>query len=328
MKKREEMRINSIVIHEVIKEANTTTAEVYLSEELLDIENPHINKIVTSLEDSFRKKTLKRAKFSEGGFQEEVDDFTNYDLVEVSKTLTRKLKDNIQGISPSKGGYLIFTEFENNHNFLGVFLVRNTDGTKLIQSGTSWNLNSTQYLNVEHFAMGAQINLTILTSASPDRYISLVRGNTDISSYFENWIGIDDSKQENKDAEALYEISNLVDLPEDITNRDEFKKKIHDYANTRPSKVVNLRELSQFLYEDENILSNYCTNNNIDIDGEFKLSGKNLNRFYKVAVKADNIELSAPRSSFNPNMIRVANGQVIINSSSLAEEIQNSLNNN
>ena len=318
------MIINSIVIHEVIKEANTTDADVYLSDELLDITNPHINKIVTTLEDSFRKKTLKRAKFSTEGFQEEVDDFTNYDLIEISKSLTRKLKNNIQGISPSKGGYLIFTEFENNHNFLGVFLVRNTDGTKLTQQGNSWDLNSTQYLNVEHFAMGAQINLTILISPSEDRYISLVRGNTDISSYFEHWIGIDDSKQENKDAEALYEISNLIDLPTDLT-RDELKKKIHDFAKNHPSKTINLRELSQFLYEDENKIPDYCTDNNIDIDGEFKLAGKNLSKFYKVSVKADNIELSAPRSSFNPDIIEINGDRVIINSSALVQQLQNSL---
>ncbi len=318
------MTINSIVIHEVIKEANTTDAEVYLSEELLDITNPHIAKIVTTLEDSFRKKTLKRAKFSPEGFQEEVDDFTNYDLIATSKALTTKLKNNIQGISPSKGGYLIFTEFENNHNFLGVFLVRNTDGTKLTQQGNSWDLNSTQYLNVEHFAMGAQINLTVLASPSDDRYIALVRGNTDISSYFEHWIGIDDSKQENKDAEALYEISNLIALPADIT-RDELKKKIHEFARSRPSKTINLRELSQFLYEDENKIPEYCEDNNIDIDGEFKLTGKNLSKFYKVSVKADNIELSAPRSSFNPDMIEINGDRVIINSSTLVEQLQNSL---
>ena len=318
------MTINSIVIHEVIKEANTTDAEVYLSEELLDITNPHITKIVATLEDSFRKKTLKRAKFSPEGFQEEVADFTNYDLIEISKALTTKLKNNIQGISPSKGGYLIFTEFENNHNFLGVFLVRNTDGTKLTQQGNSWDLNSTQYLNVEHFAMGAQINLTVLASLSEDRYIALVRGNTDISSYFEHWIGIDDSKQENKDAEALYEISNLIDLPTDVS-RDELKKKIHEFARSRPSKTINLRELSQFLYEDENKIPEYCADNNIDIDGEFKLTGKNLSKFYKVSVKADNIELSAPRSSFNPDMIEINGDRVIINSSALVEQLQNSL---
>lgn len=315
------MQVNSLIIHEVIKEANSTGATVYLSEETLDISDENIQNIVISLENSFNKKTLRRAKFSEDGFKSKIDNFTNYDLVEVSKELTTTLKENIQNISASKGGYLVFAEYENNHSFLAVFLVRNTDGTKLIQSGNSYDLNSTQYLDVEHFAMGAKINLSILKSTLTDRYISLAKGNTDISGYFENWIGLDDSKEEDRDAEALYEMSNHITLPNGVA-RDELKKMIHDFAKNRPSKTINLKELSQFLYEDENIMSDYCIFNNIDMDGEFKLTGKNLSKFYKVSVKADNIELSAPRSSFNPNMIGINGDKVIINSSALVQQIQ------
>lgn len=315
------MQINSLIIHEVIKEANSTGATVYLSEETLDITDDNIQNIVISLENSFNKKTLRRAKFSENGFKSKIDDFTGYNLVEVSKELTTSLKDNIQNISASKGGYLVFAEYENNHSFLAVFLVRNTDGTKLVQSENSYDLNSTQYLDVEHFAMGAKINLSLLNSLSTDRYISLAKGNTDIAGYFENWVGLDDSHEEDRDAMALYEMANQIILPENVT-RDELKKKIHDFARTRPSKIVNLKELSQFLYEDENIMTNYCVEHNIDMDGEFKLSGKNLSKFYKVSVRADNIELSAPRSSFNPTMIDIDGDKVIINSSALVQQIQ------
>lgn len=321
------MQIKSLIIHEVIKEASSTTATVYLSEETLDVSDENIQNIVISLENSFNKKTLRRAKLSEDGFKAKIDDFANYDLIEVSKDLTTTLKDNIQNIAAAKGGYLVFAEYENNHSFLAVFLVRNTDGTKLVQSGNSYDLNSTQYLDVEHFAMGTKINISLLNAGSSDRYVSLARGNTEIAGYFENWVGLDDSKQENKDAEALFDISNNIALPDGV-ERDELQKMIHDFAKTRPSKIINLRELSQFIYEDENIIPNYCISNNIDIDGEFKLTGKNLSRFYKVSVRADNIELSAPRSSFNPNMIDIDGDKVIINSSALVQQIQANIRNN
>lgn len=322
------MQINSLIIHEVIKEPNSTGATVYLSEETLDVEDENIQNIVISLESSFNKKTLRRAKLSEDGFKAKIDDFTNYNLIEVSKKLTRNLKDNIQNISAAKGGYLVFAEYENNHSFLAVFLVRNTDGTKLVQSANSYDLNSTQYLDVEHFAMGTKINLSLLNTGSNDRYVALARGNTDIAGYFENWVGLDDSKQENKDAEALFDISNNITLPTGV-ERDELQKMIHDFAKTRPSKIVNLRELSQFLYHDENILSDYCISHNIDIDGEFKLTGKNLSKFYKVSVRADNIELSAPRSSFNEDMIDTTDDdKVIIYSSALVQQIKANIRNN
>ncbi len=185
-----------------------------------------------------------------------------------------------------------------------------------------------QYLDVDHLAMGVKINLSLLNSNSDDRYISLVRGKQEISRFFENWVGIDDIKQESKDANALYEVSNNIDLPDNVT-RDEFKKKIFDYAKSHPSKTINIRELSSFLYEgDRDHIPSYCQNNNIDIDGEFKLTGRNLNKFYKVYARADGIELSAPRNKFNPDMITTSDGMVIIHSANLAQQILDNISQN
>lgn len=322
------MQLNSVIIHEIRKEANTTnTATLYLSNSILDINNDNVLKIVTSLEESFSRKTLKRAKFSEDGFKEDFQNFRNIDIMNFSNVLTTKLKNNINGISQAKGGYLVFARYTTTQDFLAIFLVRNTEGSKLIPSAGSWDLDSTQYLDVEHFAMGAKINLSVLNSDSDDRYISLVRGNTDISHYFEAWIGLDDPKQENKDAQALYNVANQIELPDGMT-RDELKKNIFDYAKSHRDRVVNLKALSSFIFNDEDYITNYCEQNNVDIDGEFKLSGPNLSRFYKVSVKANNIELTAPRSSFNPDMIEIVDGQVVIHSQELAQQIQSALNSN
>lgn len=322
------MQLNSVIIHEIRKEANTTnTATLYLSNSILDINNENVLKIVTSLEESFSRKTLKRAKFSEDGFKEDFQNFRNIDIMNFSNVLTTKLKNNINGISQAKGGYLVFARYTTTQDFLAIFLVRNTEGSKLIPSAGSWDLDSTQYLDVEHFAMGAKINLSVLNSDSDDRYISLVRGNTDISHYFEAWIGLDDPKQENKDAQALYNVANQIELPDGMT-RDELKKNIFDYAKSHRDRVVNLKALSSFIFNDEDYITNYCEQNNVDIDGEFKLSGPNLSRFYKVSVKANNIELSAPRSSFNQDMIEIVDGQVVIHSQELAQQIQSALNSN
>ncbi|KFN40860.1 MAG: hypothetical protein JU82_00325 [Sulfuricurvum sp. MLSB] len=321
------MTLKSIVIHEITKEAGSTnSASIYLSNDTLDVTNENVKRIVNSLEESFARKTVKRAKFADGGFQDRVESFESFEILSLSRNLTENLKDRIDGISAAKGGYLVFAEYASNHDFLALFLVRNTDGSKLTPNAGSWDLNSTQYLDVEHFAMGAKINLSILNGTSEDRYVSLVRGNTDISHYFEGWIGLDDTKQENKDAEALYDVANQIDLPAGVT-REELKKKIFDYTKSHRDRVINLRELSQYLYADENKISNFCSENNIDIDGEFKLTGSNLQKFYKVSVKADNIELTAPRSSFNPNAIRIVDGSVVINSPGLVQQIQNALNN-
>lgn len=316
------MIIESVVIHEIIKAEKATT--LFLSDSAVDHNDEQIQAMISTLDSSFSKKTLRRAKFSDDGFRATIKDFTKIDLLRESKSLTNKLKESVQNIPAAKGGYLIFCTFKNSKSFLAVFLVRDTKGSLLKQKDDkSWDVKPTEYLDVEHFAMGAKINLDVLNSDSDDRYISLVKGNTDISEYFENWIGLDDKKPESKDADALYDIANKIPLPEGTEDRDAFKKKIFDYAKSRSPKIVNLRDLSKHLYDNEDTIQKYCDDNEIDLDGEFKLSGKQLNRFFKVSVKAGGIELSAPRSSFSPQGIEVLQDgkSILIHSEKLAEEI-------
>jgi nucleoid-associated protein YejK len=193
-------------------------------------------------------------------------------------------------------------------------LIRNTKSPLFkLKNDNSWDVIDSHHLDIEHFAMGAKINLDILNSGSEDRYVALIKGNTDVSGYFEHWIGIDDTKQETKDADALYELSNSINLPNGVSSRDNLKRKIYDYVRSQPSKVLNLRALSKHLYEDEAVITNYCDEKSIDIDGEFKLSTKQLSKFIKIIVIAGELELRAPRGSFKPNGIHVSpDGQSVL----------------
>lgn len=321
------MQITSVVIHEIIKQEQVQEATMVLTDTSLDINHPYVKKTIKELDESFKNKTPNRAKFSEDGFQSVITDFSNFDTIEVSKQLTETLKIGIQNILLAKGGYLVFTEFTVQDDFLAIFLIRNTDGTQLTLTGNSWDVDSTEYLNVDHFAMGVKINITkLLDATTNERYIKLVRGSTDISKYFENWIGLEDTKQESRDASALFEIANHIDLPEGV-NRDELKKKIYQYAKNSQDNLVNLKGLSSFLYQDENILSNYAEETGKDIDGEFRLRGTYLNKFIKVRANADGITLVAPLEKFSPNKIQLGddNQTIIIHSPSLVEEIKESL---
>lgn len=322
------MNIKSVVIHEIKKNENKTGAGIFLTKTELDKNSNNVQTIISSLDESFSKKTIRRAKFSSDGFKSAIADFNNINLVSDSSALAKRLKDGIQNIPAAKGGYLVFCEYVTTRSFLSVFLVRNTTGSLLKPiNGESWDVESIMYLDVDHFAMGVRINLDVLNSTSDDRYIHLVKGNTDISDYFENWVGVDDKKQEVKDGEALYEMANKIDLPEGVTDRDAFKKQIFDYVSGKPSKVVNLRELSDYLYSDTDRIANYCADIDLDIDGEFKLSGAQLKKFVKISVTAGGIKLEAAREKFSPSGISVSdNGQIVlIHSKELAASIRESL---
>jgi len=326
------MKITSVVIHEIEKEDKKIGAKSYITDEYLDIKI--YGNILEKLDSSFSKKSPKRAKFSQDGFTKVITDFSSFDLLAVSKLLTEKLESEIKNVAPAKGGYLIFCKYTTNDDFLAVFLVRNTKSEFIkqkVDSGVkSWDVNPAVYLDSEHFAMGVRINLNILNSTkNDDRYIALAKGTTDISQYFEGWVGLDDTKQESKDADALYKLSNNIDLPKGVKDRNEFQKNIFDYLKARGRKSVNLRDLSKHLYDDENTITKYCDKNKIDIDGEFKLSANNRNKFYKISVSADGIDLTAPKSSFSNNSgISISsNGKsVVIKSEELVKKIRESLN--
>lgn len=322
------MKIKSVVVHEIKKAEKTTVAEIVLTDQALNHRDAMIIDIVTKLDESFGKKTPKRAKFNEDGFKKTITDFSAIDLLEKSRELTTNLKTNIQNIAAAKGGYLLFCEYETTKKFLAVYLIRDTKSPLFkLKDDNSWDVVDAHHWEIEHFAMGAKINLDILNSDSEDRYVALIKGNTDVSGYFENWIGIDDAKSESKDANALYEISNKIALPDGVANRDDLKRKIYDFVKSQPSRSLNLRALSKHLYEDEDTITKYCDDNSIDIDGEFKLSVTQLRKFYKLVVTAGEIELRAPRSSFAPNGIQVSpDGQsVVIHNKQFADAVTQSL---
>lgn len=322
------MELKSVVIHEIKKQEATTGAELFLTHNELDKTNEKVTEIISKLDESFSKKTIRRAKFANDGFKSAIADFGNINLVTDSAALAQKLKDGIQNIPAAKGGYLVFCTYKTTRMFLSVFLVRNTSGSLLkLADNQSWDIESIMYLDVDHFAMGVRINLDVLTSNSDDRYIHMVKGNTDISDYFENWVGIDQTKQEAKDGEALYEMANKIDLPKGVTDRDALKKQIFDYVSGRPSNIVNLRELSEYLYGDASMIVTYCAENDLDIDGEFKLSGAQLKKFVKISVTAGGIKLEASRDKFSTSGISVSADDAIVNirSVELAKAIKESL---
>lgn len=317
-----ELKITNLIIHEIKKEENTKKEDVVsILSDTETVINDKSTSLLKSLNESFSKRSPKRGKLSSNGFKESISDFQNIKLVPESKILVNRLKDKIQEINFAKGGYLVFCQYSVIDNFLSVFLLRNTLSAIFERQNDSFDIKDTTHLNVDKFAMGVKINLTRLTDESDERYVQLSRGNTEISDYFENWIGLTDTKQESKDAAALYGLTKTIPLPQGIDNRDQLRKNIYDYANNQPHKKVNVRNLSSYLYEDEDFITQHIPPD-LDIDAEFTLSGKNLNKFYKINAKADGIDLSASRDTFNnTNLIEITDDTVLIHSKDLVKEI-------
>lgn len=322
------LQIKKIAIHEVVKKQTETTATEYISNALMDVKNKKVISIIELLDNEFTKKTGKKAKFLKNdGFVKEIKDFSNIDLLNNSGNLTTKLKDQIMNITNAVGGYLVFCEYANRHDFLSVFLVRNTNSNKLSKSNGAWDVETVEHLDLKGFAMGVKINLTLLLdSNSDDRYLTFVKGNTKVSEYFEKWVGIDDFKTETKDFNSFMQIVENIDLPQQYIDENktsnEFKSDIYNYIKSKKDNRVNLKELSNHFYDDDSIFDKYALDNNIDIDGEFKVSSSQLKKLYRINVQAEEITLQAPFTKFSKKIIKFDNDKIIIDSKDLHDKVK------
>lgn len=313
------MNISGVVVHKIEKEEGTNDDQSTIlieSESYLDVSNEQIIKIVETLNNAFTKRTINRATLSDAasGFKLTINDFENINLLDISQLLCRNLRQQIFNLSSAKGGYLVFTLYQSgNCTYLGVFFVRKTTGSNIEfqNPDNSWEVELVQYLDVKHFAMGVRINIDNLLNNQDSRYLQLVKGNTEVSDYFTNWIGVSTPISENVDAENLFLIINNIELEENI-DRDEVKRQVYNYAKSQTNSLINIRSLSSYIFEDSEKIINYCDTQGIEISHEFKVKGKHLNKFYRITAHADGILLQASYDKFNEADIRVLDDETII----------------
>ncbi len=316
------LKIKNVVIHEINKEENSLPV-VSLSEHKLNYPNENINSLMDKLDDVFKNKIPKRAKLKTNSkFR---DFIKTSDFLGKSKELINNLSQQLTNLHQAKGGYFLFVEYKAQNNFLAVFILRNTEGFITKNEGNEYDIDTVVHLDTNKLAMGMRINLDIFNNneieKDKQRYVSLIRGNTDVSQYFDNWIEIDDTQSESADAISLIEIANNIDLPEGIDDRDELKRKIGEFADNATNNIVDLAALSSSIFGNKECLADYCNKNNIDIDSQFKISRTNINKFFKVIAKADGINISFDREKFEDS-INIQGDNLIIKSPKLIEEIQ------
>ncbi len=322
------LEIINVVIHEIKKDQEIAQPDVHLSQSTIPVDSK-IESFVKKLCDVFSTKLLERAIFNQNStFVSCTTEFNNYDFLGSSQNLVEKLKEQLTNVTNAKGGFLVFFEVKSPEQSLYVFLVRNTQGFIFEENNSSYVLNAIEYIDLDHIAMGVRINISKYlnyNAKSPNRYISLVRGNTDISEYFRNWIGIDKENSESTDCKKLYEIANKITLPDHIDSRDELKRIIVSYADNSNNRI-SLKGLSQQLYNDDGYIQKFAHENDIDIDSEFTLKGKYKKMFFKVTVNVDGINFSAERSAFDEKiLIHRDKNQLIITSKELIMEIDEQL---
>lgn len=336
------MKINYVVVHELQKEVNRTGASLKLSSNLLDIDENCIE-LITELNKRYSALSITYANFVDDEFSIFPREFCTYyedrneaTFLNFSNNTIKKLKDIVKNNAPSKGGYLVFADYEDHGNFVGIFLIRNTTG-KLFEQDTktlNFKINTSVHIDFEKMAMACRIN-TDFYSRNEGRCLSFIKkGNADISNYFIEWISCSDKEDNTKDTLYLKEMLDVIPAPfnecGESIDRDDFREKVYKQIKNNDKSYVDLKILGKVLYDDEKKFTEFAQERELPINTEFKANPKILKKIINVNIKADHISLDFPHRYLNEKVIITPDlpNTIIINSSILAEKLRTEMDDN
>lgn len=336
------MELNNIIIHELKKESGTNETELIRSDELTEINDNSIG-LVSALNNSYNNDKILYAVFdkSEGKyfpekFQEYKDSTqNNAEFISFTRNVIGNLETLIKPVTLATGGYFVFAEYVSHTNdFLGVFLIRDTEGKTLSKTENSFSIDSVEYVDTSNLAMACRIN-NGKYDIDEENYLSLTQlRQQDISEYFKNWISIEQIETSSEYTKQLYDIISQIERPINPNTETEyeienFRNLVYSYASSSPNRTINLRDLSQHFYDDPNTISDYAMNNDIAIDTEFRYNSRQLKRFIKLEVNRDGINFKISRGAFD-DKVRFSDEDdslVIIESATFANALRNEIDN-
>lgn len=334
-----DLNLHHLVVHELVKEADSVEASLFLTENTLPVEE-RAEALVARLDRTFVQKedTLQ-------GFLSPPEDalFPGYfqhwqeqpGSDEAFLTFTRDtmnaLKLSLQGVVGAKGGYLVYadyTVFETR--MLGIFLVRDTEGVVFDKrpDEAAFALHTITYLNTDKLAMACRIKID-RQAREQGRYVELIKHNKsqkEISEYFLAWIGLE-RPESSKDLTATFlSVVDRLPLPTNETTGEpvpegDFREEVVNFAMKNPQKTINLQAFNEQFYGDQPVTQSFLQENEIELENEFRYDRGAMKRFNNHKVSAEGLYLYFKRNHLTDGQVRVEGENIVIHSPELAEQL-------
>ncbi len=334
------MELKKIVIHELLKEAQSKEVKVVYSEELTTNDDKSL-KLISALNKNYQKEGMFYAIFDDGEGKVFPEKYTKYKksnrkdnhFISFTKSVMANLEQLIKSKTMATGGYFIFAEYTfNNTDFIGVFLIRDVEGEILKRTKKSFSIEPVEYVDTRNLAMACRINEKRLKSKDKN-YLSFTRlKQQTVSDYFKDWISIKQLESSSEYTETLYQIISQLERPIDENTGKEydlqtFRNKVYDSVKASPNKKVNIRDLSNQFYGNPDTIGDYASKNELVLDAEFRYNDRKLKKFIKLEINKDGINLKFSRGAFK-DKIRIDKKNknlVIIDSEKFADALRKEL---
>ena len=142
------------------------------------------------------------------------------------------------------------------------------------------------------------------------------KGQPDVAEYFIQWISASQPESSKHFTERLYDLVSLMPLPVDfetgeIIELNNFRDKVVKYVKDR-GRMVDLNEMGNHFYEDENIFIHHRDLNDFEIDNVFRADRDALYKFNQLEVKAEGIQLKFSRGAYSSLKVRAGEGNLVI----------------
>ncbi len=338
-----EFQLHHLVIHELEKEADSSEAILFLTDQLMPIDE-QASTLVERLNDTFVGKSdllhgylasPEDALFP-GYFQELVDaGFTEAAFLEFSRNTMNALQLSLQGVIGAKGGYLVYADYTAyEKRTLGVFLVRDTEGMVFRRQAeaAAFDLDTTTHLDINKLAMAGRIALSKYQQDN-GRYVDLLKhakSQKEISEYFINWIGLEHPESSKELTQTFMHVVDQLPMPVDADTgspmvEEQFREQVMKFASKSPQKVIEVEKFDAHFYGTEPKTKQFLRENEIPLDDEFRIDQSAMKRHYKHRVYAEGVSLSFDRQHLRRGQVSADGEQVIIHSPQLAEQIMDFL---
>jgi nucleoid-associated protein len=333
-----EIELRRLVIHELVKTAESVDAQLYLSETLVEVED-RSDELVRRLHRTFEGKSdillgqlsspednlfpayFENWRASSGGDEP---------FLQFSRDTMQTLQLGLQGVVGAKGGYLVYAEYVAEAiPMLGLFLVRDTEGLifRRLDQRAGFDLEAVTYLDTNRLAMAARIRLDgSLTKGYQAQLIKHNRSQATISEYFLNWIGLDRTESSRELTESFLDVVEHLPLPYDAdAGREmepaEFQKEVVRYALSAPGQSIELDQFEANFYGSDRPAQNYLAEQGLAFQDGFRVDANTLRRHNRIKAYDNGVSLSFNREHLQDGTVRVEAGKIIIDLPELADQI-------
>lgn len=248
------------IVHKLDKDVNTVgVTTVTLKEEPAKI-NDSARRLIDDIHEKYTKITGK----SFGSFETDLDNYPTQKFIkeymdgdlsfyDLSVKLMERLEFCAQNQSLAKGGYVLITKMNvDNEDYFMIAVVTDVLGTAITDK---YDVIDSTHIDLNQLRVVGRVNLTTWL-AGKEKYISFLKGKTEVSKYFKQFIGCNDVH------EVVFESKKVVELIKNFTNslpnktnkeKDVIIDNAYSYLINLASekKPLSLEALANYIYPED-----------------------------------------------------------------------------